>query len=65
MPAKAAERLPLPSTRLSLALREGKAGMNEQAAPVGDDHVVDAGKIRMVIAASSVGTVFEWYDFFI
>src|SRR5690349_7444372 len=24
-----------------------------------------AGKTRMVIAASSVGTVFEWYDFFI
>ena len=26
---------------------------------------VDAKKIRLVIGASSVGTVFEWYDFFI
>src|SRR3546814_9111995 len=24
-----------------------------------------AGDIRMVIAASSAGTIFEWYDFFI
>lgn len=25
----------------------------------------DAGEIRLVVAASSIGTVFEWYDFFI
>ena len=28
-------------------------------------HQPSAGEIRLVIAASSVGTVFEWYDFFI
>jgi MFS family permease len=29
------------------------------------DYVIDAKRDRMVIAASSAGTVFEWYDFFI
>ena len=28
-------------------------------------HEPDAGEMRLVIAASSAGTVFEWYDFFI
>lgn len=31
----------------------------------GATHEPSAGEIRMVIAASSAGTVFEWYDFFI
>lgn len=30
-----------------------------------DDYVIDAKRDRLVIAASSAGTVFEWYDFFI
>jgi MFS family permease len=30
-----------------------------------DDYVMDARRDRLVIAASSLGTVFEWYDFFI
>jgi MFS family permease len=30
-----------------------------------DDYVVDAKRDRLVIVASSLGTVFEWYDFFI
>jgi MFS family permease len=34
-------------------------------AAMADDYVVDAKRDRMVIAASSLGTVFEWYDFFI
>lgn len=34
-------------------------------APVDDDYVVDAKRDRLVILASSLGTVFEWYDFFI
>jgi MFS family permease len=34
-------------------------------AAVADDYVVDAKRDRLVIAASSLGTVFEWYDFFI
>lgn len=34
-------------------------------APVDDDYVVDAKRDRLVIVASSLGTVFEWYDFFI
>ena len=36
-----------------------------EAEPVGDDYVVDAKRDRLVIVASSLGTVFEWYDFFI
>jgi MFS family permease len=35
------------------------------AEAVAGDYVIDAKRDRMVIAASSVGTVFEWYDFFI
>ena len=31
----------------------------------GADYQPTAKDIRMVIAASSAGTVFEWYDFFI
>ena len=30
-----------------------------------DDIVIDAKRDRLVITASSLGTVFEWYDFFI
>src|SRR3546814_14541761 len=29
------------------------------------DYVIDAKRDRLVITASSLGTVFEWYDFFI
>src|SRR3954469_11478640 len=39
--------------------------MSEAAARVGDDYVVDAKRDRLVIFASTLGTVFEWYDFFI
>ena len=39
--------------------------MSEAVAAVGDDYVVDAKRDRLVIVASSLGTVFEWYDFFI
>ena len=35
------------------------------AEAVADTYVIDAKRDRLVIAASSVGTVFEWYDFFI
>jgi len=35
------------------------------AEPVGQDYVVDAKRDRLVIFASTLGTVFEWYDFFI
>ena len=34
-------------------------------APAPDDYVVDPKRDRLVIVASSLGTVFEWYDFFI
>ena len=34
-------------------------------ADVPDDYVIDPKRDRMVILASSLGTVFEWYDFFI
>jgi MFS family permease len=34
-------------------------------AVAGDDLVVDAKRDRLVIFASALGTVFEWYDFFI
>ena len=34
-------------------------------AAVADDYVVDPKRDRLVIGASSLGTVFEWYDFFI
>jgi MFS family permease len=33
--------------------------------PAPDDYVVDPKRDRLVIVASSLGTVFEWYDFFI
>jgi MFS family permease len=35
------------------------------ATAVADDYVVDAKRDRLVILASSLGTVFEWYDFFV
>lgn len=35
------------------------------ATAVADDYVVDPKRDRLIIAASSLGTVFEWYDFFI
>jgi len=35
------------------------------AEAVADDYVVDAKRDRLVIFASTLGTVFEWYDFFI
>jgi MFS family permease len=35
------------------------------AEAVADDYVVDPKRDRLVIVASSLGTVFEWYDFFI
>jgi MFS family permease len=35
------------------------------AEAVADDYVVDARRDRLVIFASTLGTVFEWYDFFI
>lgn len=35
------------------------------ATAVADDYVVNAKRDRLVISASSLGTVFEWYDFFI
>lgn len=44
---------------MSEAVAEG------QAQPVGGDYVVDAKRDRLVILASTLGTVFEWYDFFI
>lgn len=31
----------------------------------GTDYVMDAKRDRLVIAASAIGTVFEWYDFYI
>ena len=43
------------------------ATISEVAAvpPAPDDYVVDPKRDRLVIVASSLGTVFEWYDFFI
>src|SRR3546814_8668457 len=38
--------------------------MATNSAPAGD-YVIDAKRDRLVITASSLGTVFEWYDFFI
>src|ERR671921_1103290 len=35
------------------------------ATAVTGDYVVDARRDRLVIFASTLGTVFEWYDFFI
>jgi MFS family permease len=35
------------------------------AAALADDYVIDAKRDRLVIFASSLGTVFEWYDFFV
>src|SRR4051794_28711233 len=35
------------------------------AGAVADDHVIDAKRDRLVIFASTLGTVFEWYDFFV
>jgi MFS family permease len=36
-----------------------------ETGPVDRAYVIDARRDRLVIAASSLGTVFEWYDFFI
>jgi MFS family permease len=35
------------------------------ASVAGDSHVIDAKRDRLVIFASSLGTIFEWYDFFV
>ena len=35
------------------------------ATAVADDYVVNAKRDRLVIVASTLGTVFEWYDFFV
>src|SRR4051812_24402534 len=35
------------------------------AGALADDYVIDAKRDRLVIFASSLGTVFEWYDFFV
>ncbi|MGZ8335524.1 MAG: MFS transporter [Allosphingosinicella sp.] len=40
-------------------------GGGDPAQPSPDDHVIDPKRDRLVITASSLGTVFEWYDFFI
>src|SRR4051812_43765299 len=35
------------------------------AGALADDYVIDAKRDRLVIFASTLGTVFEWYDFFV
>ena len=40
-------------------------GAGREVQPLPDDYVVDPKRDRLVIVASSLGTVFEWYDFFI
>ncbi|WP_114228061.1 MULTISPECIES: MFS transporter [Sphingomonas] len=39
--------------------------MASTAAPATPEHVVDPKRDRLVITASALGTVFEWYDFFL
>ena len=39
--------------------------MATDTAEVGDGSAIGARRARLVIAASSIGTIFEWYDFFI
>ncbi len=39
--------------------------MNGAEAPSAGDHVIDPRRDRLVIFASTLGTIFEWYDFFI
>src|SRR5690349_13688369 len=47
-------------------MREGMmATSGQDDAPAGVAEVLEPSKIRLVIGASSAGTVFEWYDFFI
>jgi len=41
------------------------ATVAESVEPVDEGYVVDGKRDRLVIVASSLGTVFEWYDFFI
>ena len=42
-----------------------ETGEGKMAEAVADDYVVDVRRDRLVIFASTLGTVFEWYDFFI
>ena len=35
------------------------------ASSVADETVIDAKRDRLVITASALGTIFEWYDFFV
>lgn len=39
--------------------------MSDTPAAAQDSHEIPPGKLRQVVAASSAGTVFEWYDFFV
>ena len=39
--------------------------MTEAAAPTQSSPEVSPAKMRLVVAASSAGTIFEWYDFFV
>jgi MFS family permease len=49
--------------RLECAKASGGGGM--AGATIGQDYVVDAKRDRLVIVGSTLGTVFEWYDFFV
>ncbi len=44
-------------------MTRGVAGETDGAA--GRAHAVPGASLRMVVAASSLGTIFEWYDFFV
>ncbi|HWT14126.1 MAG TPA: MFS transporter [Allosphingosinicella sp.] len=46
-------------------MAEAVTGASDGAQGLPGDDVVDTTRTRLVISASSVGTVFEWYDFFI
>src|SRR5262249_30586410 len=64
-PAPHRARPPLRLRRPQRARPRGQAPQRHAGLNVSAEPIADAGTIRRVIFASSVGTLFEWYDFYL
>src|SRR3954464_14601149 len=62
-PGKSSDSPPCGEGRAPLT--QGQTGEAQMAGAAASDYVIDAKRDRLVIFASTLGTVFEWYDFFI
>ena len=51
--------------RVILATSDASVQAGPNGSDLGSDRGLDPRRDRLVIAASSLGTIFEWYDFFL